>query len=391
MKKIYALIICCLALSSKGDYWTQKASFGGGVRYAAVGFAIGSKGYIGTGYGGQYFREFWEYDPVTNHWSQKTDCGGTPRYFATGLSIGTKGYIGLGLNPMMEDFWEYDPVSDSWTQKADFGGGLRGFSPSAFSVSGKGYVGFGNDGAIDKSDLWEYDPALNVWTQKSSLPASPRELASAFSLNGKGYVGIGDVNSVYLQDFWEYDPVIDTWTAKTDFPGAARFASAAFALNEKGYLGTGFVDSVPWATTDFWQYDPIGDNWTRKTDFAGIARSHGVGFSIGNKGYIGTGLISGGHADDFWEYTADSTTSVREFAAAGKCSIFPNPTSDVVNVHVLNNQCKRILVFNADGKTVYESAGNKDKIDCRNFQSGIYFIQIQTEKENTTQKLIINH
>ena len=32
--------------------WTQKADFGGTARYSAVGFSIGSKGYIGTGVDG---------------------------------------------------------------------------------------------------------------------------------------------------------------------------------------------------------------------------------------------------------------------------------------------------------------------------------------------------
>jgi hypothetical protein len=38
-----------MAVISKGDSWTQKADFGGAVRYGAVGFSIGTKGYVGTG------------------------------------------------------------------------------------------------------------------------------------------------------------------------------------------------------------------------------------------------------------------------------------------------------------------------------------------------------
>jgi hypothetical protein len=48
--------------------WTQKAYLGDNLgdwySNGAVGFAIGSKGYIGTGYNGTEYKDFWEYDSV---------------------------------------------------------------------------------------------------------------------------------------------------------------------------------------------------------------------------------------------------------------------------------------------------------------------------------------
>ncbi len=44
------------------DTWTQKADVGGTARNAAVGFSIGTKGYIGTGGDGRFAKkDFWEY------------------------------------------------------------------------------------------------------------------------------------------------------------------------------------------------------------------------------------------------------------------------------------------------------------------------------------------
>ena len=40
--------------------WVQKADFGGVARFTAVGFSIGSKGYVGTG---SLQKDFWEYTP----------------------------------------------------------------------------------------------------------------------------------------------------------------------------------------------------------------------------------------------------------------------------------------------------------------------------------------
>lgn len=62
------------------------------------------------------------------NWTQKADFGGIERVDAIGFSIGTKGYIGTGRNSNTAaeyvDFWEYDPSTNTWTQKADFGGGV---------------------------------------------------------------------------------------------------------------------------------------------------------------------------------------------------------------------------------------------------------------------------
>ena len=47
------------------DSWTQKASFEGAARSKAVGFAIGTKGYLATGAnGGACFDDLWDFDPM---------------------------------------------------------------------------------------------------------------------------------------------------------------------------------------------------------------------------------------------------------------------------------------------------------------------------------------
>jgi hypothetical protein len=58
-------------------------------------------------------KDFWEFDPVTNVWTQLADFGGVARSDAVGFSIGTKGYIGTGrinLSTQLNDFWEFNPL-----------------------------------------------------------------------------------------------------------------------------------------------------------------------------------------------------------------------------------------------------------------------------------------
>ncbi len=292
-------------LQSPSIYWSKKAEFGGTASFSAVGFSIGSKGYIGTGADVTFRKDFWEYDPATNAWTQKADFGGTARQYAVGFSIGAKGYIGTGSDGIggvyKKDFWEYDPATNAWTQKADFGGTARARAVG-FSIGAKGYIGTGYElGIAYKKDFWEYDPGTNTWTQKTDFGGTGRQYAVGFSIGARGYIGTGNegVFFVYKKDFWEYDPGTNGWTQKTDFGGTARQYAVGFSIGAKGYIGTGSDDFY---RKDFWEYDPGSNGWTQKADFAGTARNTATGFSIGTKGYIGTGS-DGAYKKDFWEYS----------------------------------------------------------------------------------------
>ena len=101
--------------------WVKLSDFDGIPRTDAIGFSIGSKGYIGTGYDGTDRKsDFWEYDPVKNAWTQKADVPGIARNGAIGFGTDTKGYVGTGFDGKnrLKDFYEFDPASNTWTQKA---------------------------------------------------------------------------------------------------------------------------------------------------------------------------------------------------------------------------------------------------------------------------------
>ncbi len=298
-----------------GNTWAQKANFGAGVRSSAVGFSIGSKGYVGTGIDSSgYKKDFWEYDPSTNAWTQKADFGGGARAYAVGFSIGSKGYVGTGAigNPgtssnLRIDFWEYDPSTNVWTNRANFGGGARAYAVG-FSTGSKGYVGTGFDGIFVKNDFWEYNPSTNAWTQKAGVGGGPSYKAVGFSIGSKGYMGIGAGTSA--EYFWEYDPSTNVWTQKADVGGGARDYAVGFSIGNKGYVGTGLDGPNNIYKKDFWEYDPSTNVWTQKADFGGVGRYYAVGFSIGSKGYLGTGPeSSSSYKKDFWEYDPGYTYS----------------------------------------------------------------------------------
>ena len=289
--------------------WTQKTNFGGTARRGAVGFSIGNKGYIGTGYDGSYKKDFWEYDMPGNTWSQKADLSGPVRAAPVGFSIGSKGYIGTGSDgvTLYQDFWEYDTSSNTWTSKADFGGTARA-GAVGFSIGSKGYIGTGSDVDSFRTDFWQYDPILDNWAQKANFGGTARYLAVGFSIGPKGYIGTGNSCGAvcFLQDFWEYDTISNTWIQKTNFGGAARRQAVGFSIGSRGYIGTGDTGT---GTQDFWEYDTISNTWTQKANYGGMATRTAAGFSIGSKGYIGTGWNGASNFQQFWEYTPELTAN----------------------------------------------------------------------------------
>ena len=202
------------------NVWTQKASLGTsdsmGIaalgRVGAVAFSIGGKGYVGTGINQGYaLSDFWEYDPVLDSWTQKANFGGGIRYGAVCFTIGNKAYVGTGadaLGGFYKDFWSYDPLTDIWTQIPDFPGIGRA-SATSFVIGTTAYVGTGllKNAPYFADDFWSWDMNTNQWTPSSSFPAGFRSRAIGLSVGNVGYVGTGnDSVGTSKSDFWAFSP-----------------------------------------------------------------------------------------------------------------------------------------------------------------------------------------
>ncbi|HLG33412.1 MAG TPA: hypothetical protein VI757_00905 [Bacteroidia bacterium] len=239
--------------------WSLMAPYPGSGRYGMVGFSIGNYGYAGLGWigpggGGNQFKDFWQYDPASNTWIQKNDFGGTARYSAVGFAIGTKGYVGLGFSPLQNDFWEYNPVTDAWTPKNNFP--LVRQSAIGFGIGSMGYVGTGYNSGTTYRDFYEYNPATDTWTPKSDAPGLLRRNSVAFVINNNAFLGTGYNDTTYLTDFYKYDPVNDQWSTVASIGGVPRYAGFAFSIGNYGYSGTGAYGgiAIPVKVSDFWRF-----------------------------------------------------------------------------------------------------------------------------------------
>ncbi|HKR05797.1 MAG TPA: T9SS type A sorting domain-containing protein [Bacteroidia bacterium] len=402
MKKNLLTLVCfigILQIVKAQNTWSQKTSMSGMARMGAVGFSIGTKGYIGTGgnFNSSEYNDFWEYDSATDSWTQKADFGGAPRYRATGFAVASEGYIGTGSGSgQYNDFWVYNPVTNLWTQKANLGGMGR-FGSVSFVIGNKVYTGTGTSNSGLTTDFWEYDPGLNAWTQIANFGGLGKIYATAFSIGSKGYAGTGvEVGTAPYgtQDFWEYDTTANTWQQKASLPGIARSEAIGFSIGNYGYIGTGTNEYGFGAVADVWQYNPTTDSWLQMADFGGGLREHAAGFVIGCKAYFGTGFINDDGTtlgNDLWEF--DACPSGMEELSQLNVSFYPNPVKE--NLIIMTNDAiknSRVIIYNSEGKKVFEkniNLSSQKEINVKSMAAGMYFVEVENEKRKFTEKIII--
>ncbi len=388
-----------------------------------VGLGIGAKGYVGTGVNsthgaGVFYRDFESYDPGTGTWSEDAAFGGGSRVDAAGFAIGSKGYVGTGgdstVSPWRKDFWAYDTVTGAWSQIADFGGAARS-SAVGFTIGAIGYVGTGANQYGDLSDFWAYDPATNSWARKADFGGGPRYGAVGLGIGGKGYIGTGNdpvetPTPTFFSDFWEYDPAADTWTRKADFGGGTRTSASAFSIGAYGYVGMG-NDSLGsdqityYPQKDLWQYDPAANTWTRQTDLPGSARWGATGFSVSGNGYIGLGASGACNVcatvlHDFWQFSPGVAAPPPPDSGCHHIIdtffVYPNPFHDHISIRADANAAgvAVLLVTDVAGRVVaikvlYLQPGeNSAVLETGRWIRGLYYFNLRVKGDSKQVKAL---
>lgn len=313
MLKHYLLVIgICLFLipESFGQTWNQKANVPAIGRHRCISFSIGNKGYVGLGHinsvSNILYEDFWEYNPASNTWTQKANFGGGLRYHAHSFAIGNKAYVGTGRNNFggyEDDNWEYSPATNTWTEVQSFPGTPRRGAIS-FVINGLGYVGTGQVNIGGSNNFYSYDPVLDSWASVATFPGLERTSSVGFAIGTKGYLGTGELMGALTgatNDFWEYDPSLDLWTQKTNVSDSIRQEATGFSLGAFGYIGCGKNPTINDDTDDFYEYHPATDTWVEIEDFLGISRRYMVAFVISGKAYTAVGT-NGTNFNDLWEY-----------------------------------------------------------------------------------------
>ncbi len=158
------------AYDPETDTWEKILSIPGSKRKDAIAFVIDGKAYVGTGIdNGTYENDFFEFDPETGSWTEKREISDVSdddydddyyivRIEAVGFSVGSLGYVATGgAGTVGNDVWEYDPSKDIWEQKTSVEGSSR-IEAVGFGIGDRGYVTTGRSSSTYYfDDLWGFD------------------------------------------------------------------------------------------------------------------------------------------------------------------------------------------------------------------------------------------
>jgi N-acetylneuraminic acid mutarotase len=389
MNYFLPIFMLFMVTSSFGqDIWEQRDSVNGPPRAVCASFVLNGEGYVLGGLDDFGFRrKVYSYDPSNNDWDDEESIGGPDgdgleRGNASSFSIDGKGYLCLGqgqTNPYFRDTWEFDPVSQSWTQKADFMGTARK-QAVAFSIGMFGYVGTGQDVNGLCKDFYRFDPESNTWTQLNDFPGTARRQAVAFAMGDEAYLGTGD-DGVMRNDFWMYVPETDTWIQKADFPGTPRAGATGWGIFPTGFIATGEDINFSYKK-DVWEYNYFSNTWIQRADFPGNGRKNAISFVINGIAYLGTGF-SGVFEDDFYAYTGIVGINEKPSVAI---NIYPNPSADFLNISMDNEWLSAydLSVSDAFGKECTQQCkmqvfSGKIRLNLQNLNAGTYIYRLNTQ------------
>ncbi len=88
--------------------------------------------------------------------------------------------------------------------------------------------------------------------------------------------------------------------------------------------------------------------------------------------------------------TVSSTTSIEELNNS-EFTIYPNPVKDIVTISIASKVViNTINLYSVTGKLIKEIQLPKNQIDLSELKSGIYFIEIISDKQKVVKKLLKN-
>lgn len=97
-------------------------------------------------------------------------------------------------------------------------------------------------------------------------------------------------------------------------------------------------------------------------------------------GTFDTGLV---------KYTIDlSTVGIGGLTQTNSISIFPNPTSEFINILSTDSTIKHVTIFSVIGKKVMEAPGNKKQVDISTLSEGLYVVKIETDKGTSFKRVL---
>jgi len=102
-----------------------------------------------------------------------------------------------------------------------------------------------------------------------------------------------------------------------------------------------------------------------------------IGFALGDYGIFKTN-------------NAGEILSILEPVFNYEIKVFPNPTSDILNIEFTENvEVRQFLLFNLNGEAIKSFNPTERNLNLKGLGAGLYFLRIETEKGVITKKVQI--
>lgn len=286
-----------------------------------------------------------------------------------------------------------------------------GYVVAASTSSNSGDVTF----LYGENDYWiiKLDSTGNIQWQKTFGGSYNESLTSIQQTSDGGYIVAGNSQSHDFDVTMHYGSAInyDTWIVKLNAVGNIQWqktiggtggdnANSIQQLADGGYIFAGVSSSTdgdasvnPAAGGNFWivRLNSNGNVVWQKSvggtnfDIAkSIRQTIDGGFIVAGYSYSNNGDVTLHYGNptypDIWVVKLGSETLSTQEIENLKISVYPNPTSDNINVSGISSDVE-FKIYNPVGQMVSQGKTKNQSVDVMHLAKGIYFIQLK-EKEN---------
>lgn len=395
-------------------------------------FTVNGVGYFGTGITSATSpqKDVWKYNKSKDTWSSIANLPSAACSGAIGFGIGLKGYLGTGydVKNFLKDIYEYDPKANTWkkTDSIPTSLSVRGFSVS-FVISGSAYFGAGYGTAVSNSlnDFWSLTPkikcvayfttdpfnqSVNMYdTAKFSALSNDTSASYKWQMNaGTGFTDISDggqylgvnndtlniKNLTQANDNQKFRCILTLGGCLDTSETASLLVSCKpliqnHPINRTAYIsGNTFlhVTSADPKATFKWQTDlGLGSqNISNAGQYKGVTNDTLSinNLTVTNDNQAFRCLLSNGSCFDT-SATANLTVrsvGIKESINKNGVTIFPNPSHDFVTITIasilLNNSYK---IIDQQGRIVGSDrlTETSTKINIEHLATGVYILQTE--------------
>lgn len=260
--------------------------------------------------------------------------------------------------------WAYSTITDNTTP---------GYGNQYSAITGAGFeASDSNSGTYGVSYASSYDPPVIKFTDDQA------HITKGFYVTNSTYT------SLSMRDG-------DAFSKK--FGGALGSDPDWFKLSVYGFYNGAPTDTVDFYLADFRFDAPEKDHiiqtwqWVELSQL-GYVDSLQMTLNSSDVGEWGMNTPAYFCADNF--YIGQGENSIETLASESDFSVYPNPANDQITIQLHDNTQGNVTIIDATGAIVVQAnqIANGEQINISNLVSGLYFVQIQSQNNIISKRLI---